>query len=104
MLAKAGHRALGPFGVTNEETAALLRRYPDRFSGMARISVNAFKGMAGRPRLGTPGRDEGFTLSGVSARWMPSRERSSLLSLYTRRELGIPVRSTLDELQRTTGL
>ena len=46
MLAKLGIVRSVPFGATNEETAALLRRYPDRFLGLARISVNAFKGMS----------------------------------------------------------
>ena len=41
-----------PFGVSNEETTALLRRYPGRFLGLARISVNTHRGMAGdRPVL-----------------------------------------------------
>ena len=36
-----------PFGVSNEESALLLRTYPDRFLGLARISITTFKGMSG---------------------------------------------------------
>ena len=64
-----------PFGVSNEEATALLRRYPGRFLGLARISVNTHRGMAGVRELERLVRDEGFS------------------ALYTKAaELGIPVR------------
>src|SRR2546428_13534250 len=56
-----------PFGVSNEEQVSLLRRYPDRFLGLARISINAFKGMSGVRELERLVRDEGFCALGVSA-------------------------------------
>src|SRR5215468_11330176 len=46
-LGKLGVERSVPFGVSNEEQVALLRRYPDRFLGLARISIAAFKGMTG---------------------------------------------------------
>ncbi len=94
MLAKLGIVRSVPFGVTNEETAALLRRYPDRFLGLARISVNAFKGMSGVRELERLVRDEGFHALGVSALvdCLPASDRR-FYPLYTKAaELGIPVR------------
>ena len=55
-----------PFGVSNEEATALLRRYPDRFLGLARISVNTHRGMAGVRELERLVRDEGFSALGIS--------------------------------------
>src|SRR6185295_2035056 len=43
MLGKLGVERALPFGVDNDEIAELLRRYPGRIVGLARIS--AFKGM-----------------------------------------------------------
>src|SRR5262245_23875899 len=47
MLGKLGIERSVPFGVANEETSQLLRRYPGRFLGLARISINTFKRMTG---------------------------------------------------------
>src|SRR5438552_7659851 len=94
MLANLGIVRSVPFGVTNEETAALLRRYPDRFLGLARISVNAFKGMSGVRELERLVRDQGFHALGVSALvdCLPASDRR-FYPLYTKAaELGIPVR------------
>jgi uncharacterized protein len=94
MLAKLGIVRSVPFGVTNEETAALLHRYPDRFLGLARISINAFKGMSGVRELERLVRDEGFHALGVSALvdCIPASDRR-YYPLYTKAaELGIPVR------------
>jgi len=96
MLAKLGIVRSVPFGVTNEETAALLRRYPDRFLGLARISINAFKGMSGVRELEHLVRDEGFHALGVSALvdCLPASDRR-FYPLYTKAaELGIPCGST----------
>ena len=83
-----------PFGVSNEETTALLRRYPGRFLGLARISVNTHRGMAGVRELERLVRDEGFSALGVSALvdCLPASDRR-YYPLYTKAaELGIPVR------------
>ena len=83
-----------PFGVSNEESAALLRRYPDRFLGLARISINAFKGMTGVHELERLVREEGFVALGVSALvdCIPASDRR-YYPLYTKAaELDIPVR------------
>jgi uncharacterized protein len=83
-----------PFGVSNEETTALLRRYPDRFLGLARISINAFKGMTGVRELERLVREEGFVALGVSALvdCIPASDRR-YYPLYTKAaELDIPVR------------
>jgi uncharacterized protein len=93
-LARLGIVRSVPFGVSNEETAALLRRYPDRFLGLARISVNAFKGMTGVRELERLVREEGFVALGVSALvdCIPASDRR-YYPLYTKAsELGIPVR------------
>jgi uncharacterized protein len=83
-----------PFGVSNEESTALLRKYPDRFLGLARISINAFKGMTGVRELERLVREEGFVALGVSALvdCIPASDRR-YYPLYTKAaELGIPVR------------
>src|SRR5262249_33036934 len=83
-----------PFGITNEEEAALLRRYPNRFIGLARISINAFKGMTGVRELERLVREEGFKALGVSALvdMIPASDRR-YYPLYTKAaELSIPVR------------
>ncbi len=92
MLAKLGVERALPFGVSNDETAELLRRYPSRFVGLARIS--AFKGMTGVRELERRVRDEGFHALGVSALVdaIPASDRR-FYPLYTKAaELGIPVR------------
>jgi uncharacterized protein len=83
-----------PFGVSNQETAELMRRYPDRFLGLARISISAFKGMTGVRELERLVREEGFRALGVSALvdCIPASDRR-YYPLYTKAaELGIPVR------------
>ena len=83
-----------PFGVSNQETGELMRRYPGRFLGLARISVNTHKGMAGVRELERLVRDEGFGALGISALvdCLPASDRR-YYPLYTKAaELGIPVR------------
>jgi predicted TIM-barrel fold metal-dependent hydrolase len=83
-----------PFGISNEEQAQLLRRFPGRFLGLARISVNTFKGMSGVRELERLVREEGFCALGVSALvdCLPASDRR-YYPLYTKAaELGIPVR------------
>lgn len=93
-LGKLGIVRSVPFGITNEEQTALLRRYPDRFIGLARISINQFKGMTGVRELERLVREEGFKALGVSALvdMIPASDRR-YYPLYTKAaELGIPVR------------
>src|SRR5207247_4544302 len=93
-LAKLGIVRSVPFGVSNDEETALLRRYPDRFIGLARISINAFKGMTGVRELERLVREEGFKALGVSALvdMIPASDRR-YYPLYTKAaELNIPVR------------
>ena len=93
-LGKLGIVRSIPFGITNEEQTAILRRYPDRFIGLARISINQFKGMTGVRELERLVREEGFKALGVSALvdMIPASDRR-YYPLYTKAaELGIPVR------------
>lgn len=83
-----------PFGLPNAETGELLRRFPGRFLGLARISINEHKGMSGVRELERLVRDEGFSALGVSALvdCIPASDRR-YYPLYTKAaELGIPVR------------
>jgi len=92
MLAKVGVERALPFGVDNDEMSALLRAYPGRFIGLARIS--AFKGMGGVRELERRVREEGFHALGVSALvdGIPASDRR-FYPLYTKAaELGVPVR------------
>jgi uncharacterized protein len=92
MLARIGVVRALPFGTTNDEVGNLLRRYPNRFIGLARIS--AFAGMAGVRELERRVKDEGFHALGVSALVdkIPASDRR-FYPLYTKAaELGIPVR------------
>ena len=94
MLGTVGVARSVPFGVSNEETVALLRRYPDRFLGLARISIIAWRGMSGVRELERLVRDEGFRALGISALvdCIPASDRR-YYPLYTKAaELGIPVR------------
>jgi len=94
MLGKLGIVRSVPFGVSNEESALLLRTYPDRFLGLARISITTFKGMSGVRELERLVREEGFHALGVSALvdCLPASDRR-YYPLYTKAsELGIPVR------------
>ena len=93
-LGKLGIVRSVPFGITNDEETTLLRRYPDRFIGLARISINAFKGMTGVRELERLVREERFKALGVSALvdMIPASDRR-YYPLYTKAaELGIPVR------------
>jgi uncharacterized protein len=92
MLAGLGIERALPFGTTNDEVAELLREYPDRFLGLARIS--ALTGMHGVRELERRVRDEGFHALGVSALvdGIPASDRRCY-PLYAKAvELGIPVR------------
>jgi len=83
-----------PFGLPNAETGELLRRFPGRFLGLARISINEHKGMSGVRELERLVRDEGFCALGVSALvdCIPASDRR-YYPLYTKAaELDIPVR------------
>src|SRR5262249_25709692 len=91
-LAKAGVERAVPFGVTNDETAELLKGHPNRFLGLARIS--GLKGMAGVRELEQRVREQGFCALGVSALvdCIPASDRR-FYPLYAKAaELGIPVR------------
>jgi predicted TIM-barrel fold metal-dependent hydrolase len=83
-----------PFGLPNAETGELLRRFPGRFLGLARISINEHKGMSGVRELERLVRDEGFSALGISALvdCIPASDRR-YYPLYTKAaELRIPVR------------
>ena len=83
-----------PFGLPNSETTELMRRFPGRFIGLARISIIEHKGMSGVRELERLVRDEGFCALGVSALvdCIPASDRR-YYPLYTKAaELGIPVR------------
>ena len=91
-LAKVGVERALPFGVDNDEIAALMGRYPGRFVGLARIS--AFKGMGGVRELEHRVREQGFHALGVSALVdaIPASDRR-YYPLYTKAaELEVPVR------------
>ncbi len=84
-------RAL-PFGAGNDEVAGLLRDYPDRFIGLARIS--GLHGMRGVRELEHRVREQKFHALGVSALvdGIPASDRR-FYPLYAKAaELGIPVR------------
>jgi predicted TIM-barrel fold metal-dependent hydrolase len=81
-----------PFGTTNDELSALLRDYPNRFIGLARIS--GLIGMKGVRELERRVREEGFQALGVSALvdGIPASDRR-YYPLYAKAvELDIPVR------------
>jgi len=91
-LARAGIVRAVPFGASNDEVAELLRQYPDRFLGLARIS--GFGGMRGVRELERRVREEKFQALGVSALvdGIPAGDRR-YYPLYAKAvELGIPVR------------
>jgi predicted TIM-barrel fold metal-dependent hydrolase len=92
MLGELGIVRSVPFGVTNDEASELLRDYPGRFLGLARIS--GLKGMAGVRELERRVREEGFVALGVSALvdGIPASDRR-YYPLYAKAvELGIPAR------------
>ena len=92
LLERAGIVRAMPFGTTNDEMAGLVRDYPDRFIGLARIS--AYDGMRGVRELERRVREQGFRALGVSALvdGIPASDRR-FYPLYTKAaELEIPVR------------
>jgi predicted TIM-barrel fold metal-dependent hydrolase len=92
MLGRVGVERAVPFGTTNAEAAELLRAYPDRFIGLARMS--AHDGMRAVRELERLVREEGFRALGVSALAdkLPASDRR-FYPLYTKAaELEIPVR------------
>ncbi len=91
-LKKTGIVRAVPFGPTNEETAELLRSYPDSFIGNAR--VNPFDGMRAVREFERLVREEGFRLLGISALndKIPASDRR-YYPLYAKAvELGVPAR------------
>jgi len=92
LLDKVGIARAVPFGVSNDEAAELLRQYPDRFIGLARIS--GLHGMRGVRELEQRVREQKFAALGVSALvdGIPASDRR-YYPLYAKAvELDIPVR------------
>jgi hypothetical protein len=91
-LGRLGIEKAIPFGVSNAEATDLLRAYPHRFLGLARMS--AHDGMRGVRELERLVREEGFRALGVSALVdrLPAGDRR-YYPLYAKAvELSIPVR------------
>jgi hypothetical protein len=91
-LARVGIVRAVPFGTSNDEVAELLRDYPDRFIGLARIS--GLQGMRGVRELERRVREQQFHALGVSALvdGIPASDRR-YYPLYAKAvELDIPVR------------
>jgi predicted TIM-barrel fold metal-dependent hydrolase len=92
MMERVGIVRAVPFGASNDEVAELLRTYPDRFIGLARIS--GLLGMRGVRELEYRVREQGFVALGVSALvdGIPASDRR-FYPLYAKAaELDIPVR------------
>src|SRR3989442_15381676 len=92
LLERAGIVRALPFGASNDEVAELLRDYPDRFIGLARIS--ALHGMRGVRELEFRVREQKFVALGVSALvdGIAASDRR-FYPLYAKAvELGIPTR------------
>jgi len=92
LLDRVGIVRAVPFGATNDEVAELLRDYPDRFIGLARIS--GLHGMRGVRELEHRVREQKFAALGVSALvdGIPASDRR-YYPLYAKAvELDIPVR------------
>jgi hypothetical protein len=92
LLDRVGIVRAVPFGTTNDEIADLLRDYPDRFIGLARIS--GLHPMRGVRELEQRVREQKFQALGVSALvdGIPASDRR-FYPLYAKAvELGIPVR------------
>ena len=92
LLQRVGIVRAVPFGTANDEVAELLREYPDRFLGLARIS--GLQGMRGVRELERRVREEKFHALGVSALvdGIPASDRR-YYPLYAKAvELDIPVR------------
>jgi len=92
MLGRAGIVRSVPFGVTNDELSGLMRAYPDRFIGLARIS--GLIGMKGVRELERRVREEKFQALGVSALvdGIPASDRRYYPLYAKAAELEIPVR------------
>ena len=92
LLERVGIVRAVPFGTTNDEAAELVRDYPGRFIGLARIS--GYDGMRGVRELERRVREQSFQALGVSALvdGIPASDRR-FYPLYTKAaELEIPVR------------
>ena len=92
LLERVGIVRAVPFGASNDEVADLLRQYPDRFLGLARIS--GLQGMRGVRELEFRVREQKFVALGVSALvdGIPASDRR-YYPLYAKAvELDIPVR------------
>ena len=92
MLDRVGVVRSVPFGASNDEVAELLRDYPNRFIGLARIS--GLHGMSGVRELERRVREQKFRALGVSALVdaIPASDRR-YYPLYAKAvELNIPVR------------
>ena len=91
-LSTLGIERAVPFGISNDEIAVLLRTYPERFLGLARISC--LQGMRGVRELEHRVRQEGFHALGVSALvdCLPASDRRYYPLYAKAAELGIPVR------------
>ena len=91
-LSTLGIERAVPFGISNDEIAVLLRTYPERFLGLARISC--LQGMRGVRELEQRVRQEGFHALGVSALvdCLPASDRRYYPLYAKAAELGIPVR------------
>jgi len=92
MLERVGIVRAVPFGTTNDELSELLRDYPDRFIGLARIS--GLLGMRGVRELERRVREEKFQALGVSALvdGIPASDRRYYPLYAKAAELDIPVR------------
>ena len=91
-LSTLGIERAVPFGISNDEIAVLLRTYPERFLGLARLSC--LHGMRGVRELEHRVRQEGFQALGVSALvdCLPASDRRYYPLYAKAAELGIPVR------------
>ncbi len=80
------------FGISNDQQAEILRYFPDRFLGLARIS--AWNGMAGVRELEHRVREQGFRALGISALVdkLPAGDRRYYPLYGKAAELDIPVR------------
>ena len=92
LLERVGIARAVPFGTTNDEVADLMRDFPGRFVGLARIS--GLNGMRGVRELERRVREQKFQALGVSALvdGIPASDRR-YYPLYSKAvELDIPVR------------
>jgi len=92
LLERVGIVRAVPFGASNDEVAELVREYPERFLGLARIS--GLHGMRGVRELEQRVREQRFRALGISALvdGIPASDRR-YYPLYAKAvELDIPVR------------